>query len=49
MKNCRIFCDAYGTYVVKSRCRNCTLRRDCVKIRLPKSKNHNLKQIEYFK
>ncbi len=30
-----IYCDAYGTYVNKSECRKCILKKDCVKIKLP--------------
>lgn len=35
MNECRIYCDAYGTYVCRSECENCRMKNDCFKIRLP--------------
>lgn len=32
---CWIYCDAYGSYVIPSECENCSLKRDCIKIKLP--------------
>jgi len=28
-----IFCDAYGTFVNKSKCNKCPLKRDCTKVK----------------
>lgn len=40
---CWIYCDAYGSYVIPSECENCSLKRDCIKIKLP------LRISEHFK
>jgi len=43
MKNSRIFCDAYGTYVINSECGKCSLNKNCIKIKLTLSKNNYIR------
>ena len=38
-----IFCDAYGTFVNKSKCNKCPLKRDCTKVKFRSLNNIEFK------
>lgn len=42
-----IFCDAYGTYINPAQCENCRIKKDCFKIKLPKSQISETKDLDY--
>jgi hypothetical protein len=42
-----IFCDAYGAYINPFQCENCKIKKDCFKIKLPKSQISEIKDLDY--
>ena len=41
-----IFCDAYGAYIIQSKCENCSIKKDCFKIKLPESHISEIKDLD---